>query len=252
MKNQATLSCTALAGTNKVGALKPDSNGYYEMVLGAYDFFNSSKAIYPFTSAKHLFEESSMLMRRINNGQCRSEYGHPKKQRGMTMSDYIQRIVSIEETNICAHIKSIRIDTQSVMDDKGKPVTAVIGMVKPSGPRGPALRESLDNPDENVAFSVRSLTNDTFENGGHQKHMKQLITWDYVNEPGISIATKYNAPSLEELSEDLEIVPMMLDRWEAQEQGAHVGMESILTSKMVRSDFGWQKVQSILVPSSTW
>ena len=138
------------------------------------------------------------------------------------------------------------------MDDKGKPVTAVIGMVKPSGPRGPALRESLDNPDENVAFSVRSLTNDTFENGGHQKHMKQLITWDYVNEPGISIATKYNAPSLEELSEDLEIVPMMLDRWEAQEQGAHVGMESILTSKMVRSDFGWQKVQSILVPSSTW
>ena len=68
MSNIAKYSCTALAGTNKVGRLKTDEHGYRQMVLGAYDFDNSAGATYPFESAKSLFESSSSLMRRIANG----------------------------------------------------------------------------------------------------------------------------------------------------------------------------------------
>ena len=81
MSNIAKYSCTALAGTNKVGKLRADENGYREMVLGAYDFDNSAGAVYPFESAQSLFKSSSSLMRRIANGQCRGEYGHPKPAR---------------------------------------------------------------------------------------------------------------------------------------------------------------------------
>ena len=32
-----TLQCTALNGSNKVGKLKPDDQGYYPVVLGGFD-----------------------------------------------------------------------------------------------------------------------------------------------------------------------------------------------------------------------
>ena len=38
---------TTLVGSTKTGMLKPDANGYYELVLGAFDYHNSSGAFYP-------------------------------------------------------------------------------------------------------------------------------------------------------------------------------------------------------------
>lgn len=204
MQNTATYACTALKGTNKQGKLTPDENGYYELVLGALNFFNSVGAFYPFEPAKQIFEESSSLMRRINDGALRGEYGHPKKQPGMSLRDYVARILEIQEENICCHIKEVRLDQNSVFDDNGKPVLAIIGKVKPSGPKGQALKESLENPDENVSFSIRSLTRDIMVGGIIHKHLKTVVTWDYVNEPGLNIAKKWNAPSLENYEVDLE------------------------------------------------
>ena len=211
MSNIAKYSCTALAGTNKVGRLKTDEHGYRQMVLGAYDFDNSAGATYPFESAKSLFESSSSLMRRIANGQCRGEYGHPKPLPGMTNQQFLERILRIEESAICVHFKEVWIDKDNVKDENGKPVIAVMGKVKPCGPHGPALEQQLSNTEENVAFSVRSLTNDRMVGGKLNKHMKVLVCWDYVNEPGISVANKYQAPALEGIAEDIEIVPSMLD-----------------------------------------
>ena len=80
-----------------------------------------------------------------------------------------------------------------------------MGKVKPSGPMGPSLKEQLENPSENVAFSVRSLTRDKRIAGQLFKHMTTLVTWDYVNEPGISVATKYDNPSLESVGMEVHL-----------------------------------------------
>ena len=58
MSNRATYSCTALLGTNKAGVLKPDAEGYYTVVLGALNFYNSAGDFYPYESAKKNYSVS--------------------------------------------------------------------------------------------------------------------------------------------------------------------------------------------------
>ena len=248
---QIVYNCTSLAGTNKAGNLKPDESGYYEVVLGAFDFKNSAGENYPFASAKHLFTNSSSLMRRIRNGQCNGELGHPKKLPGMSYRDYIQRILEIREDNISHHIRSIKVDNSSIKDEFGKSVIAVIGEIKPSGPYGNTLKESMENPSENVAFSVRSLVSQSIDNGEIQKHMKILVTWDRVTEPGISIANKYNSPSMEVLTPEYNITKEMIDTISTGSES--IGNESIRADiRRVKTELGWDKVEIINLPSMDW
>lgn len=212
---------TTLVGSTKTGLLKPDANGYYELVLGAFNYHNSKGDYYTLEPFKKLLESSSNLMRRINRGALRSEYGHPRFDSTMSKRDIILRVLDIHEDKTCAHIKSIELDESRVIKD-GVKVAAVIGMVKPSGPMGDALAKQLENPDENVCFSIRSLTDDTFENGKIIKAIKEAVTWDYVNEPGIDVANKYSAPSLEMIHFDNTDVAAAYDK--AIREG--VGMES--------------------------
>jgi hypothetical protein len=80
-------------------------------------------------------------------------------------------------------------------------MVSIIGLVKPSGPYGSFLQEQLDDPNQNVSFSIRSLVDLAAGPGGRtNKIITEIITWDYVSEPGISVANKYKAPGLEEYS----------------------------------------------------
>ena len=245
-----TYTCQALMGTNKAGTLKPDADGYYEMVLGALDFYNSAGAFYDLDNAKDRFKASSSLMRRIANGALRGEYGHPKKLPGQTERDFMKRICDIYEDRVSHHIREVRIDYTSVKTEDGKPCIAIIGLVKPCGPYGAALQASIDNPKENVCFSIRSLTDDVIEGGKWFKHLKVIITWDLVNEPGLSIATKWKAPSLESFAETRFSATIVNDIHEDRKLA--VGMESSAitaddlkeafkptTSKMAPASLGW-------------
>lgn len=248
-------SCTVLAGTNKVGKLKADSNGYYEMIVGAVAMENSAGQFYEGgDDVLALFGPGSSLHRRISNGQCRAELGHPKKEPGMSMNDYVQRILSIEEKNVCAHFKSVRLDSNLMKDDKGNPVIATIAMVKPSGPQGTFLKESMENHEENVAFSIRSLTANRIVGGRMHKKLQTVVGWDQVNEGGISIANKYDSPALEDYSEDsILLVPEYLDQIDRTAELHPVGLESNgISTTMLRTELGWQKVQKIELASNNW
>lgn len=195
--NGFSLSCTALLGTNKAGTLKCDADGYYTVVLGALDVYNSTGAYYPEASARHLFEQSASLMRRIASGNLRGEYGHPRMQPGMTMDQFVNRVRDIYEPHVCMHIRKVTVDYTTYRNERGQPVITIIGEVKPSGPMGPALKEQFENKHEDVCFSIRSLTNDEYSMGRVNKHIRLIVTWDYVNEPGLAQAHKWNAPGLE-------------------------------------------------------
>ena len=195
---RTSYQCTALVGTTKTGSIKADASGYYEVVLGALDFFNSAGNFYAYEPAKCLFEESSNLMRRVSNGALRGEYGHPKFTPGMTNRDFLMRVLEINEQSVSHHIKGVWIDSDRVYDRDGRKCIAIMGRVKPCGPFGDQLAAQLENPNENVCFSIRSLTEDiTDSNGTIIKTLREIVTWDYVNEPGISVANKFSAPSLE-------------------------------------------------------
>lgn len=255
---RASYTCTALLGTNKAGVLRPDRDGYYTVVLGALNVFNSAGAYYPLAAGKKLFEESSSLMRRIANGALRGEYGHPRKTPDMSMRDFMSRVQDIYEPNVCCHFRKVYLDDSSVKDEKGRPVVAIIGEVKPSGPMGQALKESLENPSENVCFSIRSITEDAMINGVIHKNLKTIVTWDYVNEPGLSVAKKWHAPGLESFQE-AEITPANLEALRDHETRLGVSMESHggVSAASIIKDLGWDRYKRtengiVVPPSAKW
>jgi hypothetical protein len=249
--NKATFSCTALQGTNKSGKLKPDTEGYYEVVLGALNFFNSAGVLYTYEgTAKEIFKASSSFMRRVAKGALRGEYGHPRRE-NMNTNQYVIRLLEVYEDKVSHHIKEVRVDYTAVKDERGNPCIAIIGKIKPSGPYGPTLQASLDNPGENVCFSIRAVTADETDKarGYQKKEIQQIVTWDYVNEPGLSVANKFKSPSLESF-EDVDvtvtrgIMRSILKVKEEEQREELVTMESsqavvLMNEAMV--NLGWSK-----------
>lgn len=204
-KNSVRFACTSLAGTNKVGTIKKDKNGYYPMVVGALRMFNSAGQFYDYDQSKRLFEESSQLMRRVRRGALRGEYGHPKIIPGMSKDEFSRRVLAIHEDKVCCHHREIWLEPDLLKDDSGRAVVAIMSLVSPNGPYGAVLQRQLDNPNENVCFSIRSFTDDFLDRGIIKRVLKTVVTFDYVNEPGMSVAEKYKAPALE--SEKDVIIP---------------------------------------------
>lgn len=193
-----TYSCTALYGTNKTGKLNVDAEGYYDVVLGALNYYNSNGAFYALEPAKALFDSSSILQRRISKGVLRGEYKHPEMVPGMSKKEYLLRVLKIDEVMVSHHIKEVYLDSETMKDKSGAPIVCIRGRIKPSGPYGDALAKALENPSENVYFSIRSLTDDYMDGRGQiTKNLLEIVTWDHVNEGGINIANKYDTPTLE-------------------------------------------------------
>ncbi len=198
-------SSTQLQNLGKKGQLKKDSDGYYEIVIGGLNIENSSGVIYVLQNAKELFDNSSVLQRRIKNGSLYGEAGHPIKKPGMSMDDYITRVLSIENNNICCHFKEVWLDDSYSFNSKGvkNNTVAIFAKVKPYGPLAKSFEDSLENPDINTAMSIRSLSEDQYKNGTIYRTITEIVTWDWVIEPGISIATKWNTPTMEDYKDSI-------------------------------------------------
>lgn len=244
MSNLIRFACTALAASNKTGVLKKDEDGYYELVVGALNIFNSIGQYYTYEGARDLFEASSTFMRRVKRGVLRGELGHPKPQPGMSEEQFAQRVMSIYEDNVCCHHKEIYLDFDRVKDERGNPIIAIISKVYPSGPHGESLRRSLENPHENVCFSIRAFTDDFDDRNVTKRILRTIVTWDQVMEPGLSVAEKFKAPALESAI----VVPNFehtFSRGQIQrsiKQASRYGMaqeSAILTGEELMASFGW-------------
>jgi hypothetical protein len=201
MASQVRFTATKVP-IGKKGKLTPDENGYFELCIGALNTFNSANEYYVYEGARDLFESSSPFMRRVKTGNLKSELGHPKWTSGMTEQDFIDRMFIIEEKNTCAHIADVWLDPNYGRSHPalGNPrLVAIMAKVKPAGPHGNVLLESLQNPLENVCFSIRALTADYMERGQKYRCLNTIFTFDCVTEPGIGTSNKWDSPALEEL-----------------------------------------------------
>lgn len=242
MINSVRFECTRLG--NHLGVLDQDKDGYYVMPVGGLNVFNSAGQYYVFEEAKSLFEDSSPLMRRVQRGVLRAENGHPYKEPGMTENDFIRRVLTIRESNVCAFHKEIWLDFDSVKDKNGKPVIAIMSRVAPSGPHGAMLEKMFARGGENVCFSIRAFTTDRMVGGVLQRKLDTVITFDYVNEPGIDFAEKFRAPALEaEVIEETRFTRgQMSDALLTPEGTRGLATESaILTANELFRSLGWQQ-----------
>ena len=206
MAEVVKFTSTKLSGLNKSGVIKPDADGYYEMVIGGLNAYNSVGEYYTLEGAKQLFEESGALMRRLKNGCLKGEVGHPKQTPGMNSDAYLRRILAVEETNTCCFFKEIWLDPNYGRANprfKNPNLVAIMARIKPAGVKGAALEAAFNNPGENVCFSIRALTKDFYNRGETFRVLTNIVTWDWVTEPGIAAANAFDSPALESMDETI-------------------------------------------------
>lgn len=256
--------CTRLDGTDKKGVLTPDENGYYTICVGALD--HKSKNINPKTGeneyysslgADKFFAPGTLFNQRIAGGFIKAEYGHPSKQPGQTDMEFLERNIRIDEKSVCAVFGEIWLVPDYIDPLTNEKCVGIMAKVKPAGPYGKFLEEDLKTKGMNVCFSIRSLTTRQVINGKNCKVLHTVITFDYVNEPGITCAEKLVSPSLESNNpvqaiinqggQDVEVTPSSARRLLANDVvSVESGTVSIL-SDIAKMDKVTPKKQHIFV-----
>lgn len=249
MSTIATYNCVAYPGANAVEKMKADDSGYYRIILGGFNLCNAHGVYYPLTDVvKSMFATGGVVRRRLDAGICKGEYDHPKLD-GMTFEGMLYRLTIIDPTLVSHHIKSMEL--KPIKDHNGKDIVAVYGLVKPSGPYGDPLRESFNNREENVTFSVRAFNTVAMVNGKLNKMVNDIITYDHVTEQGIKIANKYDSVTLERFEKDLAFTEADFNK--AIQNCNNISLESNATTlTMIRDSYGWNKVQITTPRSFNW
>lgn len=242
MSKSVRYSCNIIQARGKQRVLKTDDNGYHEICVGGFNMYNEQGKFYPLLPAvKAMFETGGAVRRMLDKNLLRGEYTHPYPEPGQSLSDYINRVCRIEPTLVSHHFQNIEL--RPGKDDKGRAIVLAIALVKGSGPYGDSLEKSLTNTEENVAFSIRSMADDVRSMARLEKHIRSIITWDHVNEPGKSVATKYHTPSLEGFMEDDDLIVSMEALQAARRANAHLGLESDENVTRVLTDLGWEIIE---------
>lgn len=186
-----------------MGSLQRDEKGYYLVNLGVLNGFNEHGVFYRVRDINALFKNpNSCFSKRLEGGYLTGEANHPDKTANMSDQDYYYRSLQIRVENTSHHIRAIElkeIPAEKQVPGAG-PTMRVMGWVAPTGTHGEALRSFLDNPEQNAAFSIRCVTaKPVQENGFVIKDILEIITWDWVDIPGIKKANKWSTISKESI-----------------------------------------------------
>lgn len=241
-------SAMYIPGLNKVAKMQPDDAGYYRCILGGFNLANQSGLRYPFSSGiKAMFDTGGIVRRRLDTGQLRGEYMHPDLE-GMGLEQIMRRLALIELKLVSHHFRDIQLERKK--DEHNREVILAYGSVKPSGPYGNSLEESLSNLEENVAFSVRSFSKPGLDQGRRARLITDVLTYDAVSEGGIKLANQYDTANLESIAD----IPFgAVDINNAIRGAPGVGLESSGQElKMVRDHLGWNKVEVTSLSFLDW
>lgn len=238
MTKFASYASVSLPTPGKKGILKKLDNDYFEIIVGAFGAFGNGGWLYDEKTSIDYFENNPEFLNLIKNRRLRSEWGHPRREAGMTDMQWLQRVHEIAEPNWSSHIRALHLSSNTVKDERGRNVVAVIGEVTPCGPNAEAFRRCLENPDEDVSYSVRSFARKNFSNG--RKYLKKIVTFDSVWEPGIKAVNKFNTPSMEssqlDISNDTD-VGIILDQAEFHlESISNAARQEALTNESFESN----------------
>jgi hypothetical protein len=183
---------------NRVGRVIPDENGIYKglpmMVLGQV---TQQKTYYdPQSMIDQITNPNTRFNMVLRQGKLAGEYGHPSFIGMMSESDQLQRLVTVDEKSTSHIFTSLYTDP---LTPEGNIV--VRGDIKPTGPMGSVLKDSLDDPVINTAFSLRAYV-DTKMNpdGVKYRTVRSLVTFDCVTSSGFFGTDKSHALALEHLA----------------------------------------------------
>jgi len=183
------------------GRLRQDAEGYYNDVpVAALGIASQNNTYYDVDAfQKQMTSPDTYINKVLTQGKLYGEYGHPSIA-GMQNAAAIDRLSVIDEKSVSHHFRSI--STGESLSGGGK---LVVAKLKPTGPYKQALKDSLDDPCINTAFSLRAVTSAEQRGNLSYRVMKKLVTFDAVCAGGYAEAAKSYSPALE--SFDVSILP---------------------------------------------
>lgn len=243
---------TKLMNIGKEGKITCDADGYYEIIIGAFNIYNSAGEYYTYQGVANLFEQNALFQRRVQGGNLKGELGHPKRLPGQSDDSYIDRMFIVEETKEAVHYRKIKLDTEYGKKNphlNNPNLVGVIAELRPSGPYAASLKDALENKWQNVCFSLRGFTKDSLIRGEVHRTLESIVTWDVVIEPGLKVATKWDSPSLE--SADItgvsnRTLEKLIEKKNLQ------GLATESSSLMMMELYEKTKRQEIITTSSGW
>lgn len=227
MSGKYRFSCGELESVNgyKLRALEPDEQGFYEIVVGCIGVPTRNKVIYdPDSVVAAMSDPQARFNICLREGYLAGEWGHPVVE----TKDDLSRLLRIDEHYISHYFGKIWIDETPVMIN-GEAAYRIKAKVKPAGPYGKYLEQSLRDPYVNTSFSVRSLCLPMSgpRPGYEYRQMQIIVTFDAVNAPGFEITNKRYVHGQESFEYDvdkmalvdaiksqmgMEALPMITDR----------------------------------------
>lgn len=184
---------------SRVGRIKPDENNVYKglpmMVLG--ETTQNNTYYDPQSLVRQIQDPNTNFAKVMKRQQLYGEYGHPVFI-GMNDQEKIQRLMTVDEKQVSHLFTGLYTDAPTAAG------TVVLRAdIKPMGPYGATLKESLDDPLANTAFSLRSFVNtDIKPNGLKYRTVRQLTTWDTVGTSGYASTDKAHGIGLESFAGD--------------------------------------------------
>lgn len=172
-------------GNGRVRFEQDDGGFYLKVPISALGVSTRNNSYYDVQSfVDHLNNPHTPVNMLLKARQLHGEFGHPDIS-GMPQNLAINRIREIKEDRASHLFKSIYTGPQ--LESGGRLVYADL---KPIDDYGRSVKASLDDPERNTAFSIRSLTSNTQKGSISYRKMLQFVTADFVLAPGFAEATK--------------------------------------------------------------
>lgn len=188
-------SCGELDTINgyKLKASVPDERGFYTICVGCIGAPTQNSVIYDTESTiAAMGDPASRFNISLREGYLHGEWGHPVVDDPRDPAQ-MNRLLRIDEHYISHYFGKIWVDDANpVRLSSGENAYRIMAKVKPAGPFGKYLEQSLQDPHANTAFSVRCLC---MPMSGPRKECQYrkvalMITFDAVHAPGFEVANK--------------------------------------------------------------
>jgi len=184
----------AIKNGRKLGRIRPNTDGYYEMPLAVLGTVTDNRTYYEVEDfVEQLTTPTSYINKCLTTGSLYGEYTHPQVYM-LPQEQQLPRLMDVDMKYASHHIKQIR--TGEKLETGGR---ILYGLIKPHGPYGETLKSNLDDPCMNTSFSLRSIAHSRQEGQITRRKIKYLVTFDYVGIGGYNEASKRYAPAVESI-----------------------------------------------------
>lgn len=213
---------SSLLYKNGNGKVPKRGEDEFLVTLGAFNCYSSEGMFYTEEGLRDLMTEDSgytSFASKLKRGEIKGETQHPIRQSGQTDAQFISRNLIVDNALYSHQILELFFEETSKSELPGTKVVLIKAWIKTSGNQhGAALKKDLEDSKSNVCFSIRCFSIVRNVNGVNHRFVTKIMTWDWVDTPGISYAMKdATAKSmLTRENADVEITGHLLDEIECE------------------------------------